>query len=130
MIPIAATLLLATTAAPQSVVFPAAPPSVSAVTAPPTIDGVLEVWQNVTLTFTSATPYQEASPFNPFTDVRLGVHFVRAGDPHRVITVPGYFAADGNAADTGAAGGDKWRVHFRPDAHGKWFYQVSMVTAP
>ena len=40
-------------------------------------------------------------------------------------TVPGYFAADGNAANTSATEGNKWRVHFCPDAEGTWFYTVS-----
>jgi hypothetical protein len=40
----------------------------------------------------------------------------------RLVLVPGYFAADGNAAESGAAAGDRWRVHFMPDRPGAWFY--------
>jgi hypothetical protein len=44
--------------------------------------------------------------------------------------VPGYFAADGNAADTSAVAGNKWRVHFVPDQTGAWKYAVSFRTGP
>lgn len=40
-------------------------------------------------------------------------------------TVPAYFAADGDAGKTSAVSGDKWRVHFAPDAVGEWTYRVS-----
>ena len=30
--------------------------------------------------------------------------------------MPGYFAADGDAANTSATSGNKWRVNFMPDA--------------
>jgi hypothetical protein len=39
--------------------------------------------------------------------------------------VPGYFAADGNAAETGATSGNRWRAHFVPDKTGIWKYRVS-----
>ena len=39
--------------------------------------------------------------------------------------VPGYFAADGNAAETSATSGSKWRVHFTPNITGEWTYTVS-----
>ena len=40
-------------------------------------------------------------------------------------TVPGYFAADGNAAETSAESGNKWRVHFTPDTTGIWNFEVA-----
>ena len=42
--------------------------------------------------------------------------------------VPGYYAADGNAANTSAASGNIWRVHFAPDETGDWNYTVSFRT--
>jgi hypothetical protein len=39
--------------------------------------------------------------------------------------VPGYFAADANAANSGSTDGNKWRVHFTPDKEGEWGYVVS-----
>jgi hypothetical protein len=41
------------------------------------------------------------------------------------LKVPGYFAADGNAANTGASNGNKWRVKFSPPTAGEWKYKVS-----
>ena len=39
--------------------------------------------------------------------------------------MPGYFAADGNAANTSADAGYVWRVHLSPPATGKWVYRVT-----
>jgi len=44
-----------------------------------------------------------------------------------VYAVPGYFAADGDAANTSADSGDQWRAHLSPDRPGKWTYRVSFV---
>lgn len=63
---------------------------------------------------------------NPFADYRLTVTFAHeSGTP--VYHVPGYFAADGNAAQTGATAGNKWRAHFSPDKTGRWDWSVSFV---
>ena len=42
--------------------------------------------------------------------------------------VPGYYAADGNAANTGAVTGSVWRVNFTPHTPGRWSYQASFRT--
>ncbi len=42
--------------------------------------------------------------------------------------VPGFFSADGESAETGAASGNKWQVNFVPDEAGAWTYQVSFRT--
>ena len=42
--------------------------------------------------------------------------------------VPGYFAADGNAANTSATAGNKWRAHLAPDKTGRWTYRISFVS--
>jgi hypothetical protein len=39
--------------------------------------------------------------------------------------VPGYFAADGDAADSSAVAGNVWRAHLSPDHIGTWTYTVS-----
>jgi hypothetical protein len=41
--------------------------------------------------------------------------------------VPGYFAADGNAGESSAESGTKWRAHLAPDKAGKWTYAVSFT---
>ena len=85
------------------------------------ITGELRKWHKITLTFDGPKTSETSTP-NPLLDYRLNVLF-RQGD--RKYLVPGYYAADGNAAQTAAASGNKWRVHFAPDATGPWHYTVS-----
>ena len=85
--------------------------------------GELRTWHTVTLTFTG--PFSsEYDTINPFTNYRLNVEF--SNDSQKII-VPGYFAADGNAAETSARSGDKWRVHFSPPSEGEWSYKVTFL---
>ncbi|MCZ6675106.1 MAG: DUF5060 domain-containing protein [Verrucomicrobia bacterium] len=88
------------------------------------LEGELKQWHRVTLTFDGPVSGEEAS-INPFLDYRLEVSFSN-GD--QFYSVPGYFAADGNAAETRARGGNKWRVHFMPDAVGEWTFEVLFKT--
>ena len=62
---------------------------------------------------------------NPFTDYRLNVTFT--SESHST-TVPGFYAADGNAAETSADSGSTWMVHFAPMDTGTWVYSVSFRT--
>lgn len=86
-----------------------------------TVSGELRVYHDVTITFNGPSSSESASP-NPFLDYRLNVTFSKGS---RSVVVPGYFAADGNAAHSGATGGNKWRVHFAPDEVGTWTYSAS-----
>lgn len=88
------------------------------------VAGELKQWHPVTITFSSEMTSEDAAP-NPFVDYRLDVTF---SHDDRSYTVPGYYAADGLAADTSAASGNKWRVHFTPDETGLWTYAVSFRT--
>ena len=106
---------------------PADSPDPTELAAAASLEGNPEVWQKLTLTFEHTVETSEQGSYNPFTDLRLLVHFVHAEEPNRVITVPGYFAADGNAADTSATSGNLWRAHYRPDKPGKWFYLASFT---
>lgn len=90
------------------------------------IDGELKKWHKITLTFDGPETDETATP-NPFTDYRLNVTFVH---DETEFVVPGYFAADGDAANTGASSGNKWRVHFSPGAEGLWEFSVSFRTGP
>ncbi|MCF7803625.1 MAG: DUF5060 domain-containing protein [Candidatus Marinimicrobia bacterium] len=85
------------------------------------MSGELRKWHKVTLTFEGPETSEQATP-NPFLDYRLNVRFIN-GDT--TFLVPGYFAADGDAANTSASSGDKWRVHFAPHEAGIWNYEVS-----
>ncbi|HEX6986636.1 MAG TPA: DUF5060 domain-containing protein [Planctomycetaceae bacterium] len=90
-------------------------------------------YQPVTLTFTGPEANETGEP-NPFRDYRLRVRFSHRAETPRtpleewaILTVDGYFAADGNAAESGATAGDKWRVHFLPESAGTWYYEVTFV---
>jgi hypothetical protein len=85
------------------------------------LSGELRRWHRVTLTFEGPEGAEEGDP-NPFRDYRFDVTF-RHGE--RSLVVPGFFAADGDAAESGAAKGNRWRVHFLPDAEGDWRWRVS-----
>ncbi|NQT84028.1 DUF5060 domain-containing protein [bacterium] len=90
----------------------------------PRITGELKVWHKITLTFDGPRTWETAIP-NPFTDYRLDVTFSKGSNRY---TVPGYYAADGNAAHSGATHGNKWRVHFVADEPGQWEYEGSFRT--
>ena len=81
-------------------------------------------WGKVVLSF-EGPETSEDSEVNPFTDYRLNVTF---SHDKKSYVVPGYFAADGNAAETSAASGNIWEVVFRPDEVGEWSYNVSFRT--
>lgn len=87
------------------------------------ITGERKQWHAVTLTFNGPKTSEAATP-NPFTDYRLNVTFTHT-KTGKTYLVPGYYAADGKAADTGAEAGNKWRVHFSPDQTGKWKWTAS-----
>jgi hypothetical protein len=88
------------------------------------VSGELKQWHAVTVTFDGPASSETATP-NPFTDYRLDVTFT--GPSGQTYAVPGYYAADGNAGETGATSGSKWRVKFCPDAAGSWSYLASFV---
>jgi len=83
-------------------------------------------WRKVTLTFDGPFACERDTDPNPFTDYRLTVTFTHESGAPRYV-VPGYFAADGNAANTSADAGNKWRAHLSPDKPGRWNYTVSFV---
>lgn len=66
----------------------------------------------------------ETSGENPFLDYRLQVEFRNSNTR---FSVPGFFAADGNAAETSASTGKIWRVIFTPPSAGEWSYTVSFT---
>jgi hypothetical protein len=87
------------------------------------LSGETKEWHKVTLTFDGPWTSEKADP-NPFLYYRLNVTFSHV-EGGRSYVVGGYFAADGNAANTSANKGNKWRVHFAPDRAGIWEYSVS-----
>lgn len=78
-------------------------------------------WQPYTVSVKGPSTSENGDP-NPFTGYRMTVTFSN-GDTQCVV--PGYFAADGNAAESRADSGDVWRAHFMPDKEGDWTYRVA-----
>lgn len=88
------------------------------------VSGELKIWHTVTLAFDGPETSETADP-NPFTDFRLDVTFTGPGGE---FVVPGFFAADGRAAETSADSGSTWLARFTPNAEGKWSYRASFRT--
>jgi hypothetical protein len=88
------------------------------------VTGELKQWHRVTITFVGPEGSETTEP-SPFRDYRLSVEFAHGNERH---VVPGFFAADGDAAESGVEKGNCWRVHFTPDRPGQWFYKASFRT--
>ncbi len=87
------------------------------------LTGELRRWHKITLAIDGAETAEDASP-NPFLDYRMQVTFAHPASGSS-YSVPGYFAADGNAAQSGASSGNQWRAHLAPDQTGRWTYKIS-----
>lgn len=87
------------------------------------IDGERKLWHRLTLTYEGPSTSEDA-PLNPFLSYRLMVTFTHARTG-KTYWAPGFFAADGRAAETSAASGNKWRVYFTPDEEGEWEARAS-----
>lgn len=81
-------------------------------------------WHTLELDFVGPETSEEASD-NPFLNYRLDVTF-----EHDEISyeVRGFYAADGDAADTSANSGNIWKVRFSPDRLGDWRYRAALST--
>ena len=110
--------IVAPVAIPAPVMTPSAPTVGSAV-----ILGELRKWHKITLAFTGPFASETDSTINPFMDYRLDVT-IKHRSTARQFLVPGYFAADGNAAESSSSSGNQWHCHFSPDAIGIWDYEV------
>jgi len=87
------------------------------------IEGNFKKWQPLTLTFDG--PYaSEKDSVNPFLDYSLWVDFENDGNK---VSVPGYFAADGDAANSSAESGNKWQVKFSPSSEGEWTFNAYLL---
>lgn len=90
------------------------------------ITGELRQWHKVTLTLDGPSARETDTAPNPFTDYRFEVTF-RHESGAAEYRVPGYFAADGDAANSSATAGNQWRAHLAPDRVGKWTWRVTFV---
>ena len=85
------------------------------------IDGELKKWHRITLNF-EGSETNELAEDNPFLNYRLDVTFKNKDN---VFVIPGFYSADGNAAETSSATGNIWKVSFTPNAVGEWTYSVA-----
>lgn len=81
---------------------------------------VFSQWHTVTRSFQGPTTSEDAET-NPFLDYRLTVDFTHSESQYKVR---GYFAADGDAAESSASSGNVWKVKFTPDKLGEWTYKA------
>lgn len=86
------------------------------------LHGELQKWHKVTLDV-EGPQAGEMDEENPFLQYKFDVEFRHNASGKRYL-VPGYFAADGQAGESGATEGNVWRVHFAPDETGEWKYKV------
>ena len=91
-----------------------------------TVSADPQQWHKVTLSINGPYAHEKDNSPNPFTDYSLSVVFTHSDGSTYVV--PGYFAADGNAANSSAESGTTWKVHFAPDRIGTWNYKVRFVS--
>ncbi|WP_088340990.1 DUF5060 domain-containing protein [Robiginitalea sediminis] len=89
--------------------------------------GETKRWHAVRLQF-QGPQTSEVAQVNPFMDYRLEATFTAPDG--RTFNVPGFYAADGNAAQTGSSTGNIWEVRFTPDQTGTWNYTISFRNGP
>ncbi|MGB6223229.1 DUF5060 domain-containing protein [Haloferula sp.] len=93
------------------------------------ISGELKEWHKVSLDLNGPYAHEQDNSPNPFTDNSFSVTFTHSsGSPS--YTVPGYFAANGNAANSSAESGTIWRAHLSPDRTGEWSYTIHFSQGP
>ena len=85
------------------------------------LNGEFLKWHKITLVINGPETSEWAKE-NPFLDYKLEATFTNG---NKSYTVPGFFAADGNAAETSADEGNVWKINFRPDVAGTWNYKIS-----
>jgi Domain of unknown function (DUF5060) len=102
-------------------------------TAAGTMQGEFKVWNKLTLAFVGPSTAEfgssERGPYGPldtFKDFRTDVTFTHIGTGITFV-VPGYFALDGNAANSigKTQDGSVWLTHFVPNYPGDWSWSVS-----
>lgn len=90
------------------------------------ITGERKTWHKITLNLAGPYAHEKDNAPNPFTDQRFQVDFTHADGTR--YSIPGYFAADGDAANSSAEDGTTWKAHFAPDRIGRWSWKVSFTS--
>jgi len=79
-------------------------------------------WHTITISFKGPQTNEDA-PDNPFLNYRLSVDFQHEETKH---TIRGFYATDGNSAESSTNSGSIWQVRFTPDKIGKWSYKATL----
>ncbi len=79
-------------------------------------------WHPVTIQVYGPQADEQGTP-NPFLDYRFNVIITAPDGTEHVV--PGFFAADGDAANTSATSGNVWQAIFTPSQVGTYQFQVS-----
>ena len=90
------------------------------------VTGELKQWHKISLTMKGPFAHEQDNQPNPFVAIRMQTTFTHTNGTQYVV--PGYFAADGNAGQTSAESGNRWRTNFAPDRTGQWKYVASIVS--
>ncbi|WP_136480736.1 DUF5060 domain-containing protein [Cognatitamlana onchidii] len=85
------------------------------------LEGELKKWHRIVLNFVGPET-SEMDVNNPFLNYRLDVTFKNG---EQIFVIPGFYAADGQAAETSGDSGNVWQVRFTPNTIGEWTYTVS-----
>ncbi len=83
---------------------------------------IYKQWHTITLPF-KGPETSETDIDNPFLNYRLSVEFKHKKTKY---IIRGFYAADGNAAETSADKGNIWKVKFTPDFKGEWSYSATL----
>lgn len=88
------------------------------------VSGELNKWNKLTVTYDSPNNLQENE--GTFKNNRVDVVFT--SPTGKKLRIPAFFSADGNAANSGAKEGKKYKAHLRPNETGVWTYQILRYT--
>lgn len=93
------------------------------------VHGERKCWHNVMVSMKGPWASENDTAPNPFVDYSMVVRFRHeSGTPDYFVL--GYFACDGNAAESSATKGDVWRAHLSPDKAGRWSYEILFRSGP
>ncbi|WP_346881714.1 DUF5060 domain-containing protein [uncultured Algibacter sp.] len=84
----------------------------------------LKKWDKISISLTLANTISESN--TSFKNNRMDVIFTAPSGS--TIRVPGFFAADGDAANSNATSGTIFKAYLRPNQIGAWTYQVLFYT--
>ena len=86
------------------------------------IHGERKCWNTIEFKINGPETSENAA-LNPFLQYRMEALLIHKSD---TLAIPGFYAADGNAAETSAQNGETWKVRFVPEKSGIWKYQIQL----